>query len=807
MQTGMPIPDSDTPRPGRSRLSAAVHGMRLSTRLLLVIATCLVPTVALQFLSAWSQWSERKAQLDSIVMQQVQLLSGNVESIVQGARILLGAASEFRQVRHRDTGCSARLASLRQHAPGFAFIALVEADGRVGCASNDALLAAPADAAWLRQAADVRSFTAGRFVRPDVAPGGVVPFYMPIAANEVAGAGTLVAALDLDWLEQHLQGLKRTGLPFLASGVLTVSDADGVILARDSRHAEFVGRRYPPAALSLLEATTPGILRLRSIDGTDRLVGYTPPTPANHGLSAVVGVHEPELMGDIERGLLRGGALLAVVSLLAMGLTLLVARRFITRPTAALLAVARRWREGDLTARAPACGGGSEFEQLATAYNDMAVALQRREEELRGHAAALEAAVDDRTSALTEANRRLQAEIDERRSTEAALVQAQKVQAVGQLAGGIAHDFNNVLQAVLGGVALIRRRAADTAAVQRLAGMIEDSARRGESITRRLLTFSRRERLKAEPLELGELLEGLREVLRASLGSRIRVEVVTEPGLPAVLADRGQLETVLVNLATNARDAMPSGGTLTLGAELVEVEAGSTEGDLAAGRYVRLSAADAGEGMDEATLARASEPFFTTKPLGQGTGLGLAMARTFAQASGGRLDISSAAGQGTTVSIWLPVLPAATREPQGPAAVRRARAVNSPRILLADDETVVREVLAGQLEDAGFEVTQAMDGRAALELLDSGHCFDVLITDLAMPGLDGVSLIREAQRRHPGLPAILVTGFAGDAATLAVGAAVAGRFVLVRKPVSGGELADQAAALLEAASREAQPAR
>jgi CheY-like chemotaxis protein len=211
--------------------------------------------------------------------------------------------------------------------------------------------------------------------------------------------------------------------------------------------------------------------------------------------------------------------------------------------------------------------------------------------------------------------------------------------------------------------------------------------------------------------------------------------------------------------------------------------------------------------MDAATLARASEPFFTTKPLGQGTGLGLAMARGFAQASAGRLAITSAPGNGTTVAIWLPAPATAPCGLPAPAEERRARPQGSPRILLVDDESVVREVLAGELEDAGFEVTQAADGQAALDLLHGGRCFDMLVTDLAMPGLDGVGLIKEAQRRHPRLPAILVTGFAGDAATLAVGGAVSGRFVLMRKPVTGSELADQAASMLEAAARMPQPVR
>jgi signal transduction histidine kinase/ActR/RegA family two-component response regulator len=779
--------------PGWSRWRPRMQGMRLSTRLVLVIATCLLPTILLQIGMAWHQAQQRRAQLGDLVTQQAQLLAGNVDSIAEGARILLTAAAAFQPVRARDEGCAARLTRLLDGAPGFAFLAVVEADGRIGCSSEEALATEPAGGRWIADARQVRSFDAGRYATTAQHPSGILPFYLPLPPVDGPAGGKLVAALDLDWLAAHLQGLKRTRLPFLAQGVLTVADADGVVLARDIRHAEFVGQRFPAAALSLLHATVPGILRLRSMDGTDRLVGYTPPTADSHHLSAVVGVHEPELMGDMAGPLLRGGALLAAVSLLATVLTLLVARRFITVPTETLLAAARRWREGDLAARAPACGGGSEFAQIATACNEMAAALQRREEELRRHAEGLETAVDARTQELREANARLRSEINERRSTEAALLQAQKVQAVGQLAGGIAHDFNNVLQAVLGGVTLIRRRLHDTAGIERLAGMIEDSARRGQSITRRLLTFSRREELRAEPLELGELLHGLQEVLGATLGARIRVEVAAPSGLPRILADRGQLETVLVNLATNARDAMPAGGTLTLAATLDQAPG-------AGGAFVKLTVADTGEGMDAATLARAADPFFTTKPLGQGTGLGLAMARSFAQGSGGRLGLTSTPGKGTSVSLWLPVATAPV-QPDASMQVatrsRTSRAGQAPRVLLVDDEAMVREVLAAQLAEMGFEVTPCENGAAALAVLDAGRCFDVLVSDLAMPGLDGVALIREAQRRKPGLPALLVTGYAGDAAALAVGSAVEGRFALMRKPVTGPELADRVASLLE----------
>ncbi|WP_090563046.1 ATP-binding protein [Belnapia rosea] len=782
--------------------------MKLSTRILLVIAICLLPTIILQLGFSWSQWSQRKTQLDTIAVRQAELLSGTVMSIAEGARILLGAAAQYHQVRTLGADCSARLSALREYAPGYAFIALLDDQGQVRCASDPGL-AQPQG--WIEQARAAQHFTAGRFSRLPDRAGAVLPFFLPLRTGSAAGAngGTLVAALDLDWLARTLAGLKREGSALMATGVLTVADAGGVILARDVRHEEFLGASFPPAAMPLVQATQPGTLRIRSIDGTDRLVGYTPPTAASHNLAAVVGFSEPELMGDLEQGLLQGVLLLAGVSLAVFFFTRQVALRFIERPTRILLAVARRWGQGDLAARAPAGDHRSEFGQIGAAWNTMADQLQRREEELRDYADALEARVAERTRELVRTNNRLTTEIEERRQAEAALLQAQKVQAVGQLAGGIAHDFNNVLQAVLGGTSLIRRRAGDTAAIRRLTDMVEEAARRGESITRRLLAFSRREELRATTLDIEQLLGGLRDVLAATLGGRIRVVAEVTPGLPPVLADRSQFETVLLNLATNARDAMPEGGTLTLCAEASRIGPDSTVAGLAPGDYVHLVVADTGEGMDAATLAQATEPFFTTKPLGQGTGLGLAMASSFAQGSGGALALDSEPGRGTRVSLWLPATrlegEAVTETPLGSqSAASTAAPGRRPRVLLVDDEPLVRTVLAGELIDAGYEVVEAEDGGAALALLQKGEAIQLLVTDLAMPGLDGVGLIREAQHRLPGLPAIIVTGYAGDAANLAIGAVVGGPFALMRKPILGARLLDQIAALLSPARQPAK---
>lgn len=772
--------------------------MRISTRLLLIVATCLLPIIALSLLISWQQWSDRKSQLGVLAVQQAQLLAGDVHSMARGAQILLGAATQFREVQQLDDDCSARLEGLVRQAPGFAFMALVDRDGHLRCASHAALLSGLADPAWASEAREAETFVAGRFARSSLVPGGFLPFYKPIEGSQPASGGRLVAALELQWLEAHLRSLKHTGSPFLANGVLTLADVDGVVLARDVRHAEFVGRQFPAEALGAMRAEQPGILRLLSLDGTFRLVGYSPPTPANYNLAALVGFSETDLMGAMALALRRGALLLGLACLVAVGATLLVARQFIAKPTRSLLAVARRWQEGDLDARAPA-STGSEFGQVGAAFNEMAKAVQRREDLLRAQAGVLEDRVAQRTRELVAARDRLQAEVAERRGTEAALLQAQKVQAVGQLAGGIAHDFNNVLQAVLGGVALIRRRAGDEAKVRHLAGMVEDAARRGESVTRRLLAFSRREELRATVLDLGGVLDGLREVLVATLGTRIQVVVRVSEGLPCVLADRGQLETALVNLATNARDAMPAGGVLTLSAE-----AGVTRpGCLPPGDYIRVSVADDGEGMAQETLARATEPFFTTKPRGQGTGLGLAMARSFAQGSGGALVIDSAQGSGTCVSLWLPVAAAQRPAPLVPDPPRpRPRGGDRrgpPRLLLVDDDDAVRRVVAAELEDAGFSVSHCANGAAALVVLETDGPFDALISDLAMPGLDGVTVIREAQRRVPGLPAILITGYVDDVTALAAAAPAGGGFRLLRKPIAGTALAEEVALILRTA--------
>jgi PAS domain S-box-containing protein len=404
--------------------------------------------------------------------------------------------------------------------------------------------------------------------------------------------------------------------------------------------------------------------------------------------------------------------------------------------------------------------------------------------------------VRDRTTGAVTAIIAEGRDLTERRDLVGKLVQAQKVQALGQLASGIAHDFNNILQTVSGAAMLIERRAEDHDKIRRLARTTIDAAARGESITRRLLSFARRDELRSEAIEIGPLLKGMREVLAHTLGRIITVQAEAPAGLLSVLADRGQLETALVNLGTNARDAMPDGGTLTYSAEAVHVgEEGAHPAGLAPGDYVRVVATDTGSGMDAATLARVTEPFFTTKPPGQGTGLGLAMAKGFAEQSGGTLTIASTPGAGTAVSLWL--------RQAGDDAVTRASeedGVGQPgvalrRILVVDDDDLVRETISAQLEDAGFMTLVAASGGESLALIESGETVDALVCDLSMPGMDGVVTIEKARALRPGLPCFLLTGYVGDDAALSAGDA----FILIRKPVAGRVLGARIEAALEVA--------
>lgn len=413
---------------------------------------------------------------------------------------------------------------------------------------------------------------------------------------------------------------------------------------------------------------------------------------------------------------------------------------------------------------------------------------RQKSEAVERHAERLEQLVKVRTRELEE--------------TQAQLVQAAKMEALGRLAGGVAHDFNNVLQAVGTSVTLASKRlATDPEATRSALEIAATAVDRGAAVTGRLLAFARRSELVAAPIAPLPMLESVMHLLRHTLGPAVTLQVDAGQDMPAMFADVGQLETVLVNLANNARDALVDGiGTIRLIAAAVSAP-GEAPAQLVPGDYVRLSVVDDGIGMPPDVLARVTEAFFTTKPKGQGTGLGVAMARGFAEQSGGALTVESIPGRGTTVSLWLPVAPTdAVEKIPSEDVVLESATTHRPgtAILLVDDEVGLRTVLATLLADQGDIVTEAADAASALALLDAGLAVDVLVTDLAMPGcMDGLDLAREARRRKPGLPVLLATGHPGEAAEANIEqAAGSGPFAVLAKPFSAKTLTARVALLL-----------
>ena len=386
-------------------------------------------------------------------------------------------------------------------------------------------------------------------------------------------------------------------------------------------------------------------------------------------------------------------------------------------------------------------------------------ALQAAEERLTQLNATLEGRIGERTAELSRANNQLMEEISERERAQAALAQAQKMEAVGQLTGGIAHDFNNLLTVVSGNLELIGRRA-DDARIAAYASHAGKATERAAKLTQQLLAFSRTQQLALAPLSLNALLEGMNDLLERSIGPQIEKRRVIDPGQPWVMADFHQLELAVLNLAINARDAMPDGGVLTL--ETLAAES-APEG-LPQGRYGVIRVRDSGTGIPPELMTRVFDPFFTTKPIGKGTGLGLSQVFGIARQSGGTAQIESKVGAGTTVSIWLPLTeaPAETDTPQPKVA---AAAGERRRVLVVDDDDGVRRFIVEALEMSGYSTSQAASGEEAVAQL-ARELPDILVVDFAMPGINGIEVARTAHAMAPTIPIVLATGYADtDAAS------------------------------------------
>jgi PAS domain S-box-containing protein len=372
------------------------------------------------------------------------------------------------------------------------------------------------------------------------------------------------------------------------------------------------------------------------------------------------------------------------------------------------------------------------------------------------------------------------------------LFQAQKMESIGQLTGGIAHDFNNLLAAVMGSLDLLRKRIPDDQKAQRLIDNAMMGAERGVSLTKRMLMFARRQELRPRGIDLAQAVRGLRELLEPSLGPLVSIEERFPPRLAPAHTDPNQIETAILNLVVNARDAMPEGGKIVISGTERHFAPGETS--LPSGDYVALVVSDSGLGMDADTLARAAEPFFTTKGVGKGTGLGLSMVHGLAEQSGGKLILRSSPGEGTTAELWLPRASAvAAPEEASPSA--SSETPQKLRIIAVDDDPLVLMNTVAMLEDLGHSVIEARSGSEALEVVRSGRAVDLVITDHAMPQMTGAELAQVLQRERPDLPVVMATGYAELPAALPRGV------IQLSKPFRQQDLADVLAQVRRAPER------
>lgn len=739
--------------------------MRLSSRLWLLVLGCLLPVVAAQAYMQLSLYERRQAQLGDVALWQAELMNGDLASIVSAAMQLSTIIADFPEVQAAGPGCSDRLAITRRNLPAYRFLAIADPTGRLLCASTPALPAGQAPP-WAVSLLAPAATVVGNYATASGVDGAFLPIMVRLPRDNL----TMIVALDLRWLSQRLQAVKLEHTPLLTNTTFVLTDHRGTVIARFPDGEQWTGHPVPNVLMPLTNRPRSGVAIVTGPDGRPLLAAYIPDTVPPAGLSAIETLPLSDLMAETERAIWRDMTVVAGAALAALALAWLVGRRFIYRPTEALITAAERWGRGDLQARANAGGSGSEFAILARAFNAMASSLQTRAHEQRLQAELLEAQVAERTRELSQNNNRLQVEIAEREKTEAALHQAQKLQAVGQLAGGIAHDFNNMLATILGSLELMERRVAQStqhwseADADRLRILIEratGAVQRGAQLTSGLLAFSRRQRSAARPTDVNRLIVELVTLATSTLGRRIRlVTDLAETPWPA-LVDPSQVEAAILNLCLNARDAMAEGGTLTIRTTHTAVIVPDGPNDPPPGPYVCVTITDTGVGMTPEVQRRAFDPFFTTKGAA-GSGLGLSQVLGMVRRAGGAVRLRSAPGEGTEVTLLLPRAAAEASSTQDTRATENGRnRLPAMVVLVVDDDHAVRQVTVEMLRDLGCEVLQAQGGAEALSLLANlGSTPSLILVDYAMPGMTGLHLARRLRERGLTVPIAMVTGYA-----------------------------------------------
>jgi signal transduction histidine kinase/ActR/RegA family two-component response regulator len=767
--------------------------MRISTRLLLLVLGCLIPMVAAQVYTQVRLHEQRQDRLSSLVLRQAELAHGDMSSIVNGVKQLATVVASFPEMQSMGSACNDRLADLQRNLPPYRFLSIANAAGQLICASSPALLTQPVSTpTWAAALLADPARDVGEFATT-TAFGTEEPF-LPIAAPLPHGGGTMIAALDLRWLSRHLQELKLEHTPLLGNTTLVLADRRGTVIARFPEGEQWMGHTLPDRLKLLAGQPHSSVSAITDVEGRGLLAAVTSDSSPPTGLTTIETLSLADLMASSQSAVWRDTTLAVGAAMLALVMAWLVGRRFVFRPTEALVLAAKRWGNGDLHARADPRTTDGEFAILAQAFNAMAANLQSREQEMRLQAGLLEVQAAERSRELSETNNRLQVEIAEREKIEAALHQAQKLQAVGQLAGGIAHDFNNMLATILGSLELMERRVAQSAQrwnevdAERLRTLITratGAVQRGAQLTSGLLAFSRRPRMSTRATDVNHLIIELVTLATSTLGRRVHLLTDLEEVPWPAMVDPSQVEAAILNLCLNARDAMPEGGTLTIRTRNTELVAPTSADDPPLGPYVCVTISDNGIGMSPEVQQRAFEPFFTTKG-GAGSGLGLSQVQSMVRQAGGAVKLRSTPGEGTEATLLLPRATTDATVDQGPRAVDASRRVAAMLVMVVDDDTAVRQVTVEMLRDLGCEVLQAQSAAEALSMLaEAADAPQLVLLDYAMPGMNGLHLARRLRERGMTTPIAMVTGYADLADTEAGQSPLDG---LLRKPFTINEL-------------------
>jgi signal transduction histidine kinase len=753
--------DRPTSRTGRTGILA---------RLFALVVVALLPALAIQAYNEIEGRRAREAEVREDALRLAQFASGELDRIVENVRGVLTAVANLPAVRGHDVlACSAYVTSLQQAFPQYLAIGAIGLDGHPFCSN----IAIPPDSSandreFFQKAKDTGQFQTGEYIVGRLVKHPVLPFGMPYFDASGHVAGVVYGSLDLDWLAHYFSETR----PLSKKATLAIADHNGTILVRIPDNANYAGKKFGPEYDAQLFAERPGTAEIIGIDGVARILGYVPVTVPPKGLYVGVGLTKADAFAGIDDAT-RFGLLLII---LGLSIGLLVAwlggHYFISRPIDRLALAAAQWGHGNFAARTGLGPGRSELTRLGDTFDAMAGQLQQQQRENANLLATLENRVEERTQVLETTNRELLSEMQRRERAEDALRHVQKIEALGQLTGGVAHDFNNILQVILASLDAVQRRLARSGSItegdggEQVKAAIR-SAERATVLTQQLLAFARRQPLAPQLVDLNRLVQGMSDLLRRTLGEVIDIETVLAGGLWPVSADVSQLESAIVNLAVNARDAMPGGGKLTIETAntFLDEEYASGHEEVRTGQYVLLAITDSGAGMSKEILDQAFDPFFTTKEIGQGTGLGLSQVYGFIKQSGGHVKIYSQPGDGTTVKMYLPrlVAPAdaarASAQPEDAAPQGR-----NELILVVEDEPDVRATTVTMLRDMGYGVIEAADGASALQLLASSDDIRLLFTDIGLPGgLNGRQLADRACELRPGLAVLYTTGYARNA--------------------------------------------